>query len=62
MPRGKVLPSLGADIEVAFGKPVFVEDLWRARHRGDLTDEECYSAVAKRIQLALAEIKVRDCM
>ena len=57
MPRGKVVPRLGQQVDVLFGEPVPIEDLWQAWHAGRLPDEACYAQVASRLQLALAKLK-----
>lgn len=44
-------------MEVSFGEPIYINDLWEAWHAGKLPDEVCYSAIASRIQLSLARLK-----
>jgi len=57
LPRGKIVPRIGQSVEVAFGEPVFIADLWEAWHQGTMSDEACYTAVAARVQLAMARVK-----
>ncbi len=60
LPRGKIVPNTGQKVEVSFGEPIYINDLWEAWHAGKLPDEVCYSAIASRIQLSLARLKAHD--
>lgn len=57
-PRGSAVPRPMQSVSATFGEPVLVEDIWQAWRGGEMADEECYQAIANRVQIALVMLKV----
>ncbi|MEW5301950.1 MAG: hypothetical protein WDW36_004773 [Sanguina aurantia] len=49
LPRGKMLPAFGNEVQIIVGKPIPMEDLLAARRAGLCTDDQLNIAIAGRI-------------